>query len=92
MSIIEGVGTRLRYCQEVLAVCGSEGLPATVKCRLVFDQDDSEYNEWLEEAIGFDWETYSGSDEDLMTQVVDTISVSEGEYLSVYNSLKELDK
>ena len=90
MSITQSIATRLRYCQEILAVCGSD-LSDGVKYNLIFEQDDSEYNEWVGEVIA-DWEDYEGSDEELMKEVFNVIEPMERDYLTVYNRLKELGK
>lgn len=92
MSITQNVATRLRYCQEVLAVCNCVGMAESTQYRLIFMQDDGDYNEWIVEALNFDPEDYEGSDEELLREVATVITSMEHDYLTVYNNLKALDK
>ena len=92
MSITESVTTNLRYCQEVLAVCDSVGMDVSTKYGLIFDQDDSDYVEWLEGCLSFPVEGYEGSDEELITTLQEVFTPMEEDYLIIFNKLKELNK
>jgi len=92
MSITESVTANLRYCQEVLAVCDSAGMDVSTKYGLIFDQDDSDYVEWLEGCLSFTVEDYEGSDEELIATLQVVFTPMEEDYLIIFNKLKELDK
>jgi hypothetical protein len=92
MSISEQVAISLRYCQEILVVCGGVGVEDSTKYDLIFNQEDTEFNLYVANNLGYEGEDYEGSDYELIKDVESVFRVQEGSLLVMHNKLKELDK
>jgi hypothetical protein len=92
MSISEQVATSLRYCQEILVVCGAGVVDDSTKYDLIFNQEDSEFNLYVANVLGYEAEDYEGSDYDLIKDVEAVFKVCESDLLVMHNKLKELDQ
>jgi glycyl-tRNA synthetase alpha subunit len=92
MSISEQIATSLRYCQEILVVCETEGVGDDIKYGLIFSQGEGEFNKYLYDNLTFDVEDFEGSDHELILEVEKSFKQQEEGLLVMHNKLRVLDK